>query len=163
MKTAGMAGVAATFGISPLVAENHTDNSKPKSIKKIITVEEHFVIPSVSAQVMAFTAKQHGGKIPNAEAQQKLMKIVLPTMDDITDVGTRRLQFMDEAGIDRQILSYGAQNPQNITDEELAISLCQEANNGLAELIKNTRSGFRVSHYYPLPIPKRQQPNWNVV
>lgn len=108
---------------------------KTNSIRRIITIEEHFIIPEISARVTAFVAKQNGGKIPNADVQQELMKIVLPNNKDITDVGEHRLKFMNEAGIDMQVLSYGAGSPQNITDKALALELCRKANDRLAQLI----------------------------
>lgn len=103
-------------------------------LKKIITIEEHFIIPEISKKVSAFY-EQQGIKMSNP-VQKELMKMVLPTTENIEDVGERRIKFMDESGIDMQVLSYGAGSPQNITDTLLAVSLCQEANNELARLIK---------------------------
>jgi len=108
-----------------------------KPLNKIITIEEHFVLKNISQKVAAFNSKQNGGKALSDRVQKELMAIVLPTNDDIEDVGQRRIEFMDESGIDMQVLSYGAGGPQNITDEALAMELCQEANNELARLIKN--------------------------
>jgi len=104
------------------------------ALKKIITIEEHFVLKHISQKVAAFN--QNGGAASNDAVQKKLMKIVLPAFDDIEDVGERRIRFMDENGITMQVLSYGAGSPQNITDKTLAIELCQEANNELSKLIK---------------------------
>jgi predicted TIM-barrel fold metal-dependent hydrolase len=106
-----------------------------KPLKKIITIEEHFILKSISQKVAAFNIKQNGGVAPNDAVQKELMKIG-PSSDDMEDIGERRLKFMDESGIDMQVLSYGAGSPQNITDETLAIELCQEANDELANLIK---------------------------
>lgn len=118
-----------------------------KPLKKIITIEEHFILKNISQKVVAFNTKKSSGILPNASVQKELMAIVLPTLNDIADVGERRIQFMNEAGIDMQVLSYGAGSPQNITDKVLAIELCQETNNELAKLIKThpTRfSGFAI-------------------
>ena len=105
-------------------------------LKKIITIEEHFILKKISHKVAAFNSKKKGGMAANDGGQKELMNIVLPTQDDIEDVGQRRIKFMDESGIDMQVLSYGAGSPQNITDKTLAIELCKEANNELARLIK---------------------------
>ncbi len=116
-------------------------------VKKIITIEEHFVLGNISQRVAAFNAKQNGGATGNDAVQKELMKIVLPTLDDIEDVGEPRIKFMNESGITMQVLSYGAGSPQNITDKTLAIELCQEANNELARLIKlhpDRFSGFAI-------------------
>ena len=91
-------------------------------VKKIITIEEYFTLPAIRAKVMKYLTEQNRGVPPVSEAQQELMKIVLPKNDDIDEIGERRLRFMDEAGVDMQVLSYGAGCPQNITDTALAIA-----------------------------------------
>jgi uncharacterized protein len=128
----GLLGKAFSKRESPVFSQN-----KPKEqTKKIITIEEHFVLKNISQKVVAFNTKQNVGTQPDSLVQKELMAIVMPTLDDIADVGERRIQFMDESGIDMQVLSYGPGSPQNITDKTLALELCQEANNELANLIK---------------------------
>ena len=82
------------------------------------------------------------------------MTIVLPTNDDIEDVGERRIKFMDESGIDMQVLSYGAGSPQNISDKSLAIELCKEANTELSNLIKLHPTRFAGFAILPVADPK---------
>lgn len=118
-------------------------------LRKIITIEEHFILKDVSQKVAAFNIKENGGVVPNDVVQKELMKIG-PNNDDIEDVGERRIKFMNESGIDMQVLSYGAGSPQNITDKTLAIELCQEANNELANLIK--RHPARFAGFALLPV-----------
>ena len=91
-------------------------------VKKVITIEEYFTLPAIRAKVMKYLTEQNRDVPPVSEAQQELMKIVLPKNDDIDEIGERRLRFMDEAGVDMQVLSYGAGCPQNITDTALAIA-----------------------------------------
>ncbi|WP_432709969.1 amidohydrolase family protein [Pedobacter sp.] len=121
---------------------------------KIITIEEHFMLKNISQRVTAFNIKQNGGMPPANAAQKDLMALVLPTMDDIEDVGERRITFMDESGIDMQILSHAAGSPQNITDKKLAIELCQEANNELAGLIKLHPTRFAGFAVLPVADPE---------
>jgi predicted TIM-barrel fold metal-dependent hydrolase len=106
-----------------------------KPLNKIITIEEHFILKSISQKVAAFNIKENDGTVPHDAVKNELMKIG-PTSEDMEDVGERRIKFMDESGIDMQVLSYGAGSPQNITDKTLTIELCQEANDELANLIK---------------------------
>ncbi|WP_394678677.1 amidohydrolase family protein [uncultured Sphingobacterium sp.] len=122
----------------------------PTKIDRIITIEEHFTIKEISAKVAEFN--RLAGKInpQRAAIQKELMAIVLPTNDDIEDVGERRIKFMDEAGIDMQVLSYGANSPQNITDKELAIRLCRQANDMLAVVIEKHPKRF--SGFALLPV-----------
>lgn len=111
-----------------------------KPLKKIITIEEHFILKSISQKVAAFNIKENGGTAPN-DVQKELMKIG-PSSEDMEDVGDRRIKFMDESGIDMQVLSYGAGSPQNITDKTFAIELCREVNDELARLIKKHPTRF---------------------
>ncbi|MEZ2443524.1 amidohydrolase family protein [Chitinophaga sp. RCC_12] len=119
-------------------------------LKKIITIEEHFILKSISQRVAAFNIKENGGIAPNDPVQKELMSIGLPTNDDIEDIGERRIIFMNESGIDVQVLSYGPGSPQNITDKALAVELCQEANNELASSIK--RHPTRFAGFAVLPV-----------
>jgi predicted TIM-barrel fold metal-dependent hydrolase len=121
-----------------------------KPLEKIITIEEHFILKSISQKVAAFNIKENGGVAPANAVQKELMAMVLPTNDDIEDVGERRIKFMNESGIDMQVLSYGAGGPQNITDKTLTIELCQEANDELANLIK--RHPTRFAGFATLPV-----------
>ncbi len=110
-------------------------------LKKLITIEEHFIIPSINAKVMQYLTQKNNGIPLISEAQKELMKMVLPD-NSIAEVGEQRLAFMDKAGISMQVLSYGAGSPQNIADAELAVSLCQEANNELANLMQKHPTRF---------------------
>lgn len=135
LNTAGVLGISSAINSKSVFGQtNYEIMMKP--LKKIITIEEHFVLKKISQRAAEFNSKQNGGILSNDPVQKELMAIVLPTSDDIEDVGNRRIKFMDESGIDIQVLSYGAGSPQNITDRTLAIELCQEANNELAGLIK---------------------------
>ncbi|PAW92303.1 amidohydrolase [Mucilaginibacter sp. MD40] len=117
---------------------------------KVITIEEHFTIGDISARVMMFN--KNSGKITprRAAVQKDLMAIVLPTNDHIEEVAEQRIKFMDEAGVDMQVLSYGGNSPQNITDKDLAIGLCKKTNDTLAELIAANPARF--SGFATLPV-----------
>lgn len=147
------------LGISPAlnstsVFRQTTPEKTMEPLKKIITIEEHFVLKNISQKVAAFNFKQNGGMALNDSVQKELMAIVLPANDDIEDVGQRRIQFMDESGIDMQVLSYGAGSPQNITDKTLAIELCRESNNELTRLISLHPSRFAGFAILPVADPK---------
>lgn len=132
LNTMGIFGIGAAIINESTFGKNNFENKMP--LKKIITIEEHFVLKKIAQKVAAFN--QNNGAVSNDTVQKELMKIVLPSPDDIEDVGERRIRFMDESGITMQVLSYGAGSPQNIIDTTLAVELCQEANNELSKLIK---------------------------
>lgn len=144
-------GVISLSSISILAKEKNPN----KTLKKLITIEEHFILPQISAEVMKFLTQKNGGKSPISEAQRDLMKIVLPTNEFIADLGEKRLQFMDKAGISMQILSYGAGSPQNITEEDFAVSLCQQANDQLIHAIAQHPTRFAGFSLLPMCFPER--------
>ncbi|MBE8725039.1 amidohydrolase family protein [Flavobacterium hungaricum] len=118
---------------------------------KIITIEEHFSSPKISEKMKQFQPK-------NADAEKDkdvkaLIKHYLPTNEDIEDVGARRLKFMDESGIDMQVISYGSGSPQGIADPKMAIELCAEANEELACLIKQNPTRFAGFTTLPVVYP----------
>ena len=154
----GLLGISPALNIIAVFGQT-TPEKTMEPLKKIITIEEHFVLKNISQKVVAFNSKQNGGMAPYDGVQKELMAIVLPANDDIEDVGQRRIQFMDESGIDMQVLSYGAGSPQNITDKTLAIELCREANNELARLIKLHSSRFAGFAILPVADPKPLQKN----
>ena len=125
--TTGLLGLGAALSLPTQLLGQGNKTKKTKSVKKIITIEEHFILKSISQKVAQFYTQQNGGISINNPVQKELMAIVLPTNDDIEAVGERRIKFMDESGIDMQVLSYGAGSPQNISDKSLAIKLCKEA------------------------------------
>jgi predicted TIM-barrel fold metal-dependent hydrolase len=149
----GLLGISPALNSTSVFGQT-TPEKMMEPLKKIITIEEHFVLKSISQKVVAFNNKQNGGMAPNNTVQKELMAIVLPTNDDIEDVGQRRIKFMDESGIDMQVLSYGGGSPQNITEKTLAIELCRESNNELARLIKLHPSRFAGFAILPVADPK---------
>ena len=117
------------------------------STLKIITTEEHFTLKEISQKVLAFNTSKSTSNSSSNQVQKELMSIALPNTDVIEDIAALRIKFMDDSGIDMQILSYGPGSPQNITDKILALDLCKQANNELARLIKiypNRFSGLAV-------------------
>src|SRR5580765_8321490 len=100
----GLLGISPALNITSEFRQT-TSEKIMKPLKKIITIEEHFVLRNISQKVAAFNSKQNGGMAPNNTVQKELMAIVLPTNDEIEDVGHRRIKFMDESGIDMQVLS----------------------------------------------------------
>ena len=149
----GLLGISPALNITSAFEQTTPEKTK-EPLKKIITIEEHFVLRNISQKVAAFNVKQNGGTVLYDGVQKDLMAIVLPTNEEIEDVGHRRIKFMDESGIDMQVLSYGPGSPQNITDKTLAIELSKETNNELANLIKLHPARFAGLAILPVADPK---------
>lgn len=123
----------------PMLLKKYPEEVRP--LERVITLEEHFILPHINKQVADYLVKQNGGKPLTNPAQQELLKIILPD-DAITEVGERRLRFMDEAGVTMQVLSYGAGGPQNLPDKVLATKLCREANDSLSRIVSRHPDRF---------------------
>lgn len=68
---------------------------------------------------------------------------------EITEVGRKRLDAMDMAGVDVQILSYGNNNPRYLPAKE-AVSLGRQANDDLAGYCK--AAPVRLYGFAALPV-----------
>lgn len=88
---------------------------------KIITVEEHF---DTTANIENFNAHS---KVPNNNPYQTKLK------NDLTDMKTR-LAYMDENGIDMQVISEAGNSPQVLPDD-LSVDGCKEQNDTIAKEI----------------------------
>lgn len=120
---------------------------------RIITTEEHFSLKEISQKVFGFNTSKSTFSTSSNQVQKELMSIALPNTDVIEDVAQLRIKFMDDSGIDMQILSYGPGSPQNITDKILALDLCRQANNELARLIKIHPTRFSGLAVLPMADP----------
>jgi uncharacterized protein len=109
---------------------------------RTITVEEHFVSPGFIANPGGeFTARVrhgHGARI----------------FEQLQEVGARRIAEMDAAGIDMQVLSLNAPGVEQAETAE-AISIAREANDFLAEAVKNHPTRFAGLVALPIQAPER--------
>ena len=98
-------------------------------IKKLITVEEHFMLKTVNRRFNEIFEKSEPDPAQQAKARfiDQFVK-----RGEITEIGEKRLQFMDEHGIDVQILSYGNNTPMYL-DAQDAVPLCRQVNEELAD------------------------------
>lgn len=118
---------------------------------KIITIEEHFNSRNVREKMKQYQSNDlDAGK---AKDMHEMIRHFLPTDDDIEDVGARRIKFMDESGIDMQVISYAGGSPQEIADPVAAVALCKEANDELAGYISQNPTRFAGFAALPLADP----------
>lgn len=93
---------------------------------QLLPCEEAFTIPEVLE-----AARRHARNIPSWASGP----IVGPAIPLLLDLGEGRLQAMDAAGIDMQILSLASPGVQNF-DAPTAVSLARLANDRLAAAIR---------------------------
>lgn len=109
---------------------------------KFITLEEHWESERVNAAAKPYLpAPVNPHKNP---ADHSIAEFVAKSKKDnteLTSVGTKRLAFMDANHIQRQILGYGDNSPQNL-DPKVAIPLTQMANDDSAAAIATQPDRF---------------------
>lgn len=102
---------------------------------KVITVEEHFESAKVTTGIEQALGKS---TVPDMGPEMRhYMQTSLPSPAEMQDVTNERIAFMDQYGIDMEVLSYGNSSPQNL-DPKVSIELSQLANNELATVVKSS-------------------------
>ena len=109
----------------------------------IIALEEHYYDPEVKRQARGLDA------IAAPETVQRL-----------DDLGELRLQEMDEAGIDLQVLSHTMPGLQKL-DAATAVPLARRATTGSTKLSALTPTGSPALLHCQLPIPSRRPTSSN--
>ncbi len=103
---------------------------------KIIAVEEHFLHNALTAHFTPATLHQ-----PK------------PLLDRLYDFVGIRIEEMDRAGIDMQVLSHQSPGSQRLA-EDVAITACQSVNDALAKVIAETPNRFQGFAMIPTMLPQ---------
>ncbi len=101
---------------------------------RVVALEEHYWDPEI--------AKHFGGNDGRAPAIR----------ERLLDLGRLRLESMDGAGVDLQVISHGNPGVQRM-DAETAVPLARQANDGLAEMISAYPDRFAAFATLPTPDP----------
>lgn len=98
---------------------------------KLITFEEHYVCPDLVDLCYDY-AEEHA----ESESEKKRLEAgrEFVKKSPLTDLGDRRLAWMDEKGVDVQVLIYGDNAPQDLP-ASMAVEACRQANDWLAAQI----------------------------
>lgn len=105
---------------------------------KIITFEEHFLSQKVNGTYTEILKKTAS---PAFRARMDFVANFISGDDSLTNVGEKRIRFMDKAGVDIQIVSYGNNSPMHLSAGS-AVPLCKQANDELAEYCRNFPNRF---------------------
>jgi predicted TIM-barrel fold metal-dependent hydrolase len=95
---------------------------------RTIAIEEHFITPMYREKV---SANEFRNFYLNSRSEQIGHNIFEQNMD----LGEQRLAYMDAAGVDVQVLSFGSPGPQNF-DAATAIPMARDANDRLYEAMQ---------------------------
>jgi predicted TIM-barrel fold metal-dependent hydrolase len=104
-----------------------------------IALEEHFVTPELGHCIAAVGWP--------AEAWRRVIA-------GLEDVGGRRLEQMDAAGIERAVLSLGSDGIQSITARSEAVTIARDANDALAEVVAQRPDRFSGFAALPMQDPE---------
>jgi 2,3-dihydroxybenzoate decarboxylase len=106
---------------------------------RVVVLEEHFWTPEL---------RDFHGRVATVD-----MPGEHEVSERLSDLGERRIQAMDAAGIDLQVLSHTAPATQNL-DPETAVRLARSANDVLHRTIAATPDRFAGFAILPTPDPK---------
>ena len=112
---------------------------------KTILVEEHFLSPGYIA---------NGPGRVNAENAKKGGDRALADFFRSSDIGTKRIAEMDQAGIDMTTLLLSSPGMEQL-DEQEALALCHEVNEFAAEAVKKYPQRFIGVAVLPTAVPDR--------
>ncbi|MDP2771608.1 MAG: amidohydrolase, partial [Giesbergeria sp.] len=95
---------------------------------KTIAIEEHFITPFYRKAV-------HANEFRNFYLTSRSKQLGHSIVDELADLGEKRLAHMDAAGIDVQVLSFGSPGPQGF-GAETAIPMARDANDILFDAVQ---------------------------
>ncbi len=102
---------------------------------RVIAIEEHYFDPDLAA---LFTGRDN--------------RMPPPIRERLDDVGARRLQAMDQGGIDVQVLSHGAPATQKL-EPKTAVRMARTVNDRLAAIVAGNPDRFQGFAALPTPDP----------
>jgi predicted TIM-barrel fold metal-dependent hydrolase len=94
---------------------------------KTIAIEEHFTTPFYKKTV-------HASEFRNFYLSSRSEQLGHNIVEELADLGEKRLAHMDAAGIDVQVLSFGSPGPQGF-GADVAIPMARDANDLLFEAV----------------------------
>ena len=109
--------------------EDTKTNPEPQHVTRLITLEEHFIVPEVNRQF-----NEIWGSFPHSAAEFAGMEFMntFAEKSPVMDFGERRLSYMNEGGIDIQVLGYGNNSPMTLNAAN-AVPLCKQTNDFIAQ------------------------------
>lgn len=109
-----------------------------------IAIEEHWNTPDLAAALASAPAGQRDDSLAFNEMGDNLSRL--------EDIGAGRIAYMDEQGIDLQIIALAPPATQGLPAAE-ALPLCRQANDLAAEAVRNHPTRLRAMATLPLADP----------
>jgi uncharacterized protein len=114
---------------------------------RVVTLEEHFTLPSVVAKIDKAAIARRGFKPGRkiAPGRQNPMEL-------LPEIGERRLKSMDDAGISTQVLSNSGPGP-DLMPGQTGVDLAKEINDYLAGVVSKNPKRFAGFAALPMASP----------
>lgn len=119
-------------------------STESKTAMRLITLEEHYRSKLVDAQIAEAGNYFRSMNAAGEEMAKRLSKL--------TDLGQQRIEDMDRAGIDLQVLSHTVPSPE-ILEPARAIPLAQKVNDEMAEAVRRYPKRFAAFATLPVADP----------
>lgn len=113
---------------------------------KTIAIEEHFITPFYRREV-------HANEFRNFYLTSRSEQLGHSIVEELADLGEKRLAHMDAAGIDVQVLSFGSPGAQGF-GAEIAIPMAKDANDILYDTMQAHPTRFAGFAALPTADPK---------
>ena len=114
---------------------------------RIVTLEEHFTVPSVVKRIDPKVANRHGFAMRKPPAGRPNPFELLP------EIGEKRLKSMDDAGISVQVLSNSGPGPDLVPGPD-GVAMARETNDHLVAAIAKHPTRFAGFATLPVASPK---------
>ena len=109
---------------------------------KLIDIEEHYISAKMDEKVRTILGQANNTAPGVGDMDTAVMGL-----------GEGRIAYMDERGIDMQVISYAGGFPASL-EKEQAVPLCREVNNEMHELTQQRPDRFRVFAHLPIGSPQ---------
>lgn len=115
---------------------------------RVIALEEHFSVPDLVARIdpEAIRRRGYGRRSPPAEGQPNPIEL-------LPEIGEQRLQSMDAAGIDMQVLSNSGPGPDLVAGED-GVAIARDMNDHLAASVARHPDRFAGFAVLPMQSPE---------
>jgi predicted TIM-barrel fold metal-dependent hydrolase len=113
---------------------------------KTIAIEEHFITPMYREKVGA-------NEFRNFYLTSRSEQIGHDIMEQNSDLAAKRLGYMDAAGVDVQVLSFGSPGPQAFS-ADIAIPMARDANDSADEAVRAYPDRFAAFAALPTADPQ---------
>ena len=122
---------------------------------RVVALEEHFTVPALARPHRSGGAVSRRGFRPRKPPKNGPNPLEL-----LPEIGERRLQSMDEAGITVQVLSNTGPGPDLVPGPE-GIAIAREMNDHLAATIARHPDRFAGFAVLPMQSPEAALPSWS--